>query len=98
MREPDYRALTERIIEMVSRPIDWEKYAAEQAARTDPWCWYCRLCGASGQDPDEGGRDWEAGEHLRTTRCGRFPVVGSARAGRMLHVWTYPASALAELN
>ena len=86
----DRRARLEGIAARVlARPVGLEALAAEEAARTDPWRWYCRLCGAAGEDPDRGGRDWEAGEHLRTTPCGRHVVVGTAEAGRLLHVWTY---------
>lgn len=83
---------------IVEQPADLEKLAAREAARTDPWRWYCRLCGATGEDPDRGGRDWEAGEHLRITRCGRYEITGSAEAGRLLHVWTYPRSAVTRWN
>jgi hypothetical protein len=61
-----------------------------ELADDGPWRWYCRTCGTTGDDPDPGGRDWEAGEHLRTTACGRHEVTGFAEYGREMHVWTYP--------
>jgi hypothetical protein len=66
--------------------------------RTDPWRWYCRLCSTSGEFPDRGERDEAAAAHLRDTRCGRFPVHMRAAAGRLVHVWSYPYSAAADLN
>lgn len=75
--------------DILSRPVDYEKLAAEEAARTDPWRWYCRLCGAKGEEPDSDARDREASGHLASTACGRHAVTGRAEAGRLLHVWTY---------
>jgi hypothetical protein len=97
-RERVVRHLSELAQEIIERGIDWEKLAAQETARTDPWRWYCRLCGASGEDPDRGGRDWEAGEHLRTTRCGRHEITGYAESGRLAHVWSYPRSAITQWN
>jgi hypothetical protein len=90
--------LAEIAQQIIERGVDYEKLAEEEAARTDPWRWYCRECGATGEDPDEGGRDWEAGEHLRTTPCGRREIVGMDWFGRTLHVWTYSKSAVARWN
>ena len=66
--------------------------------RTDPWVWYCRLCAAGGQAPEREERDEAAVAHLRDTPCGRYPVQRHVEAGRLLHVWTFPYSACAELN
>jgi hypothetical protein len=57
--------------------------------RTDPWRWYCRLCGARGEAATEPVRNAAAAEHLRTTECGRHHQPGRAIAGRLLHVWTF---------
>lgn len=73
----------------LSGELEQEAIWAE-LADDGPWRWYCRSCGARGEDADPGGRDWEAGEHLRTTECGRHLVVGIAEYGREKHVWTYP--------
>ena len=94
MADGDWADLIERIM----RPADPARLAAEEAARTDPWRWYCRLCGAKGEAPDPDARDQAARAHLEQTRCGRHGVTGWATAGRMLHVWTYPASAVAWLS
>ena len=95
----------QRILEIVSRPIDYEALAAEEAARTDPWRWYCRLCGATGsvdhsgdRGTDEMARDVAGMTHLTETRCGRHDVRGWEKSGRLLHVWTYPRSAVAHYN
>lgn len=64
-------------------------------ARTDPWRWYCRLCGAKGEAADPAARDQAARDHLAQAPCGRHELTGWAAAGRLLHVWTYPVSAVA---
>ena len=89
----DRERLAEHLAALAARPVDWEKLAAGEAARTDPWRWYCRLCGARGEAADRDARDRDAGEHLRTAPCGRHGVAGRAGAGRLLHVWTYPLPA-----
>ena len=84
-----------------SEPEGWDKDAIagryarplKSAERTDPWVWYCRLCGAKGAVDDGPGareqRDLEAAEHLRTAPCGRHGVIRREESGRLLHVWTY---------
>jgi hypothetical protein len=89
----------ERIIrDITERPIDYDQLAAEQAARTDPWRWYCRLCGAKGEAADPGTRDQAGLAHLEQTPCGRHGITGWVTTGRLLHVWTYPRSAVAWLS
>ena len=66
--------------------------------RTDPWRWYCRLCATGGESPEREERDEAAAAHLRDTPCGRYPVHQRREAGRLLHIWSYPYSAAAELN
>lgn len=66
--------------------------------RTDPWRWYCRLCGAEGDAAAPDTRDQAAREHLKQAPCGRHELTGWAIAGRLLHVWTYPRSAVAWLS
>lgn len=87
-----------RLREIALNPDYPAQKAAREAARTDPWRWYCRICGATGEDPDPGGRDREAGEHLRTTSCGAHEITGHEESGRLLHVWTYPRSAVTQWN
>jgi hypothetical protein len=76
--------------EILARPVDYEKLAAREAARTDPWRWYCRLCGATGAfDHGETAReqrDGDARAHLDETRCGRHGMTGWTESGRLLHV------------
>lgn len=96
----DYLAnLAQQIIE---RGVDQDKLAAHEAARTDPWRWYCRLCGPKGAVDNGPGaresRDKAAEEHLRDTPCGRHAVTGWSESGRLLHVWTYPKSETARWN
>lgn len=71
---------------------------ARARARPGPWPWYCRLCGATGEAPTEEDRDAAGRAHLKQTRCGQHAVTGWATAGKLLHVWTYPASAIAGWN
>jgi len=82
--------LSRLVDEILSRPVDREKLAAEEAARTDPWRWYCRLCGTRGEAAERGDRDRDARAHLADTRCGRHAVVRTEEAGRLMHVWTHP--------
>lgn len=84
--------------DLAENPPDPAKLAAETAARTDPWRWYCRLCGGKGQADTEQERDALGRAHLAGTRCGRHEVTGWEKAGRLLHVWTFPASAVAQTN
>jgi hypothetical protein len=95
----------QRILDIVRRPIDYAALAAREAARTDPWKWYCRLCGAKGSvnhtgdlEADEKARDAAGLAHLTETACGRHDVRGWEKSGRLLHVWTYPGSAVAHYN
>ena len=88
-----------RIIrDITERPVDLARLAAEEAARTDPWRWYCRLCGAKGEAAGPGARDDVARAHLAQAPCGRHGITGWSSAGRLLHVWTYPGSAVAWLS
>ena len=66
--------------------------------RTDPYRWYCRLCSTSGESLGRQERDEAATAHLRDTPCGRYPVWRMVEAGHLVHVWSYPHSACAELN
>ena len=94
--------LADRLREIALNPPSPAETAAREAARTDPWRWYCRLCGAGGAVNDGAGareyRDKAAQEHLSETRCGRFEVPAREESGRLLHVWTYPKSAVARWN
>lgn len=94
--------LVAKLREIALNPPTPAQIAAREAARTDPWRWYCRLCGAQGAfDHGPGARelrDKAAEEHLTGTRCGRFEVPAREESGRLLHVWTYPRSAVAQWN
>ncbi len=61
-----------------------------RAQRTDPWRWYCRLCGAEGQHEDRTAAREDAYTHIAEGKpCGRGRHIGASGAGRLLHVWTY---------
>jgi hypothetical protein len=98
----DRDELVARLREIALNPPTPAEIAAREAARTDPWRWYCRTCGAEGAVNDGTGareyRDKAAEEHLRETRCGRREVTAREESGRLLHVWTYPRSAVAQWN
>jgi hypothetical protein len=82
----------QRLVQMATDPNPnlQQKVAEAAAARTDPWRWYCRLCGAVGADASRLVRNDQADAHLDTCRPGgRRPTVGTAEAGRLLHVWSY---------
>jgi hypothetical protein len=77
-------AVLDRLRAALADPDPPGKVEATQAARTDPWRWYCRLCGEEGSDPSRDGAAWahvEAAHGLGDLR--------SAEAGRLLHVWSY---------
>jgi len=86
----EYEEVMDLIRRICENPPDPEKLAAAEAARTDPWRWYCRTCGERGEAPEPGTRDEGAAAHLASTPCGRHAIPGRAEAGRLLHVWTYP--------
>jgi len=94
--------LTRLAMQIIERGVDYEKLAAEEAARTDPWRWYCRLCGVQGAVADGPGarerRDEEAAGHLSGTPCGRYEIEARSESGRLLHVWSYPRSAVTQWN
>lgn len=67
-----------------------QRLAERQAERTDPWRWYCRLCGAEGESEDRVDARGQAYAHTGPgERCGRGKYRGESEAGRLLHVWTY---------
>lgn len=75
------RRLLDAIAEMQATrdadPEAWaQRIAEQQAARTDPWRWYCRICGATGEAPKPGERNATAAAH-------GTPVDES---GRLLHI------------
>lgn len=89
--------LVARLREIALNPLTPAQIAAREAARTDPWRWYCRLCGAEGAVSDGLGareyRDKTAEEHLTDTHCGLDEVHDREESGRLLHVWSYSKSA-----
>jgi hypothetical protein len=101
-REGIAEYLTGLARQVIEHGVDYEKLAAGEAARTDPWRWYCRLCGATGAVDDGRGarerRDEEAAGHLSGTPCGQHEIRGRTESGRLLHVWTYPRSAVTPWN
>jgi len=91
-------AIARIIRDIADRPIDPARLAAKEAARTDPWRWYCRHCGEKGEAADPATRDQAGKAHLEQAPCGRHEITGWVTAGRLLHVWTYPKSAIAWQN
>jgi hypothetical protein len=91
-----------RLRDIALNPPSPAEIAAREAARTDPWRWYCRTCGAKGAVDDGSGareaRDEAAAAHLRETGCGRDEVTAREESGRLLHMWTYPRTAVARWN
>ena len=79
----------DKLLRDIMRGPDPAALAAREAARTDPWRWYCRLCGASGESDGRAERDQAALAHLNSTPCGDHRFPGRAWAGRLLHVWSY---------
>lgn len=85
----------DRIIERIYDPVFQAEHALRlaevEATRSDPWRWYCRICGAQGLAAERKVRDDAAQHHLAETPCGRHEITGWAETGRLAHVWTYPA-------
>lgn len=63
--------------------------ARRSAARTDPWRWYCRLCGQAGRSADRTVRNAEAYGHVGSDGPHAKPTVAADEAGRLLHVWCF---------
>lgn len=60
------------------------------AVRTDPWIWYCRICGATGADGDPEARDQAGLNHVnRECTCSDRPNLCQSEHGRLLHLWRY---------
>jgi hypothetical protein len=85
----DTERLVTRILALLDDPALPQKVAEAQAARIDPWRWYCRRCGAKGQDASRPVRNEQAARHLGETECGRGRYHEEAESGRLLHVWTW---------
>lgn len=81
--------LFQRLFDPVRQAEDAIRLAEHTAARTDPWCWYCRRCGAKGAEDDEQSRDTAAFAHVDTCPLGRGVRVGTDAAGRLRHVWSF---------
>ena len=78
------------LLAMKDDPDFQQRLAEHEAARTDPWKWYCRLCGATGEHAERVKCREEAMAHVASDQpCGRGSQLGQAESGRLLHVWTY---------
>lgn len=64
----------------------------DETSRTDPFRWYCRLCGAQGEHEQMATRDRLAQQHLEQSDRGLGIRPGRAETGRVLQVWTYTPS------
>jgi len=82
-------AVAKLLRDIFEHPPDPAALAAHEAARTDPWRWYCRLCGSQGESAERAARDAAARAHLSGSRCGRHRFPGRAESGHLLHVWSY---------
>jgi hypothetical protein len=80
-------AVLDRLRAALADPDLPGKVEAAQAARTDQWRWYCRLCGEEGSDPLRAARDGAARAHVEAAHG--LAHLGQAEAGRLLHVWSY---------
>lgn len=85
----DAESVVERLLAMANDPEHKNRLAAHEAARTDPWRWYCRLCGATGENADRTVRNTEAYSHVSADGPHQHPTVADAEVGRLLHVWCY---------
>lgn len=82
--------LAEKVLAMVNDPDHINRVAAQQAARTDPWRWYCRLCGETGENADRTIRNSEAYRHVGPDGPhGQRQHIADGEHGRLLHVWCY---------
>jgi hypothetical protein len=81
------------LVDLMADPV-WQaehalRLAAYEAARTDPWRWYCRLCGAEGQADTEADRDLVAFGHVDACPDGCHATVRTESHGRLRHVWSF---------
>jgi hypothetical protein len=80
----------EKLIDMLSDPIRQAEAILHEKNRTDPWSWYCRICGATGEHTTRPGRDAQAMDHVVTMHWHSDDTWGQAEAGHLLHIWCYP--------
>jgi hypothetical protein len=59
-----------------------------ERTRTDPWRWYCRICGTEGEDSERLVRDMGGVLHLQICGGGR-PTWCREEYGRLSHIWSY---------
>lgn len=58
--------------------------------KVEVWKWYCRICGAEGEELSRADRDRVAGDHIGIDCiCRVHRNVGWAEAGHLVHVWKY---------
>lgn len=85
--------LVSRLIRMaaeVDTPEFQQRLAKRAAERTDPWRWYCRLCGEEGESDSRVVSREAAYAHIADGQvCGRGAVKDQAESGRLLHVWSW---------
>jgi hypothetical protein len=85
----DFNRLIELMRE-VDTPQFQQRLAQRQLERTDPWKWYCRLCGARGESDSRTASRDEAYAHIADGQpCGHGAVKDQAEHGRLLHVWSW---------
>lgn len=78
-------------LDLLADPV-WQaehelRLATYEAARTDPWRWYCRTCGAEGEAEKQHIRDRDAYRHIISPEGHGRPAVRVASHGRLKHVW-----------
>jgi hypothetical protein len=83
----------ERLLKMAAEvhTVEFQQRLAErEAARTDPWRWYCRLCGETGESQERVVVMADAHGHIDDGQpCGHGRVKAESIAGRLLHVWSW---------
>ena len=85
------------ILDEVHTPEFQQRIAEREAQRTDPWRWYCRLCGAEGESDSRLVSREAAYAHIADGQpCGRGIHKADDGHGRLLHVWSWGRPPIAD--
>ena len=78
------------IVDPVARQEHEHQVALKEAERTDPWRYYCRLCGHKDQNESRTELIDMAMAHIADGQpCGAGSIKMADQAGRLMHVWSY---------